>query len=91
MVMKNDPVADGFHGVDYALGVLGHHMTTLRLAWSVEREGKEQPSNPIGAVAKLRADLDWRGPNEKKAGHICLPREMAEQLLEWIDGKQGSL
>jgi hypothetical protein len=82
-------IADAFHEANKALTAFAASVSCLKEAITDELD--ELPDNPNPAIAKLRADLDWRGPNEKKAGHICLPREMAEQLLEWIDGKQGSL
>jgi hypothetical protein len=37
------------------------------------------------AQAKIRADLDWRGPNDKMQKTICLPRAGAEALLDPTD------
>lgn len=33
------------------------------------------------AIAKLRADLDWRGPNGRAMGHVCLRCDQAQALL----------
>jgi hypothetical protein len=37
------------------------------------------------AQAKIRADLDWRGPNDKAMRHVVLTREQAEALLDPVD------
>lgn len=37
------------------------------------------------AWGKLKADLEWRGPNDKKMGHVFLPRLLAEALLEQFE------
>jgi hypothetical protein len=36
-------------------------------------------------LEKLRADLDWRGPNGKMQGTICLPRVLAMAVLEALE------
>jgi hypothetical protein len=38
------------------------------------------------AITKLKADLAWRGPNGGTMGNVCLPRAMAESLVEHLDG-----
>lgn len=32
-------------------------------------------------LAKMKADLDWRGPNGKAMGHIVVTREQAIALM----------
>lgn len=37
------------------------------------------------AIAKIRHELDWRGPTGKTMGHVVMERKLAEALLKWID------
>ena len=37
------------------------------------------------AVAKLRFDLEWRGPSGKPAKFVCLDRELAQALLQQVE------
>lgn len=86
--MDGKRVAIALAGVDEALTAFAGCVSALKVMLE-ELPSLAPDANP--AIIKLRADLEWRGPNDRKAGHICLPREMAEQLLEWIDGNQGKL
>jgi hypothetical protein len=36
------------------------------------------------AIDKLRDDLSWRGPNGKPLGYVCLPRELAQAVLDQL-------
>jgi hypothetical protein len=36
------------------------------------------------AVTKLCTDLAWRGPNGKQQRTICLPRDLAEALVDGV-------
>jgi NTP pyrophosphatase (non-canonical NTP hydrolase) len=35
-------------------------------------------------IAKIKEQLDWRGPGGKEMGVVVIPREMAEFALDWI-------
>jgi hypothetical protein len=35
-------------------------------------------------LAKIKQDLDWRGPSDKRQGHIVLSYEEAEYLRDTI-------
>ena len=40
----------------------------------------------LQAIEKLRSDLMWRGRESGKAmGHIVMPRDLAQELLSWIE------
>jgi len=46
------------------------------------------------AIAKIEEQLAWRGPSDRKMGHVVLKRELAEQLvLTWrimeVEAKYG--
>jgi hypothetical protein len=40
------------------------------------------------AIDKLRTDLEWRGPNGGKMGHVVLKREHAEALANLFDERK---
>lgn len=35
-------------------------------------------------LSKIKTDLDWRGPNDKVLGTICMSRGQAEYLRAWV-------
>lgn len=39
-------------------------------------------------IAKIRADLAWRGPGGKCLGHVVLERRAAELMLAALDERQ---
>lgn len=41
--------------------------------------------DPKTALAKLRADYDWRGPGGKAQRHIVVPRKLVKLLLDTLD------
>lgn len=42
----------------------------------------EAPTNMLrSAVAKVRAEMDWRGPNGRKSRYVVLEREEAAALI----------
>jgi len=44
--------------------------------------GEKWQSPPPQVIEKIREDLAWRSPNGKKIGHIFLPRDEAELLVQ---------
>jgi hypothetical protein len=82
-------LADALYAIERGLYAFAGAVSVLKVA--LADLDQKLPDDPNQAVAKLRADLEWRGPGGKKAGNICLPREMAEQLLEWIDGNERGI
>ena len=40
--------------------------------------------NARQAIEKMRADLEWRGPNDRVMGNICLPRDGAQALIQLL-------
>jgi len=41
--------------------------------------------DPKAALAKLRADYDWRSPNGKAQRHIVIPRQLVKLVLDALD------
>lgn len=37
------------------------------------------------AISKIREDLEWRGPNNRKSGHVVLSREQAASLIGYTE------
>jgi hypothetical protein len=47
--------------------------------------------NAQEAIEKMRADLAWRGPNDRVMGIICVPRAGAEALLQMLEPPRSPL
>ena len=47
-----------------------------------EPHGGKMATTAAQVIEKIREDLAWRSPNGKKIGHIFLPREEAELLVQ---------
>lgn len=35
-------------------------------------------------LKKIDNDLAWRGPNDRSLGYVCLARDQAEYLRNWV-------
>lgn len=85
----DDRLANALHEVDKSLSIFAMAVADLKSAMTEDLS--TIVPDPIPAIAKLREDLAWRGPGGKQAGNVCLPRNMAGQLLEWIDEQQRGI
>lgn len=73
----------------------GRHLKTFQrkqqaIRWGEamsSRETKEYELSVPGAIAKIRDDLAWRGPNEKLARYVLLERAHAALILGVLDPK----
>ena len=41
----------------------------------------------LGALNKLKTDLDWQGPSGKQLGNIVVNRRYARALAEFVERK----
>jgi hypothetical protein len=64
-----------------ASDVRRRHFEAERLGGLEVYEGK-MATTAAEVIEKIREDLAWRAPNGQKIGHIFLPREEAELLVQ---------